>query len=138
MNKTRLIRNFASQVAGEHVIIPRERDDWMMCMSDSKPRLVLPPDPNKNDEGDKSFRKNFVSRCPLAKGFANVTISILHELGHHFNREVYVFSTINEDDYDSHYDIPYEIVATDWAIEWLQNADNRKMAKAFEREYFGY
>ena len=138
MNKTRLIRNFASQVAGEHVIIPRERDDWMMCMSDSKPRLVLPPDPDKNDEGDKSFRKNFVSRCPLAKGFANVTISILHELGHHFNREAYVFSTINEDDYDSHYDIPYEIVATDWAIEWLQNAENRKMAKAFEREYFGY
>ena len=138
MNKTRLIRNFASQVAGEHVIIPRERDDWMMCMSDSKPRLILPPDPDKNDEGDKSFRKNFVSRCPLAKGFANVTISILHELGHHFNREAYVFSTINEDDSDSHYDIPYEIVATDWAIEWLQNAENRKMAKAFEREYFGY
>lgn len=138
MNKTRLIRNFASQVAGEHVIIPRERDDWMMCMSDSKPRLVLPPDPDKNDEGDKSFRKNFVSRCPLAKGFSNVTISILHELGHHFNREAYIFSTINEDDYDSHYDIPYEIVATDWAIEWLQNAENRKMAKAFEREYFGY
>lgn len=138
MNRVKLIRDFASTIAGERVIIPRERDGWEMIMSDAHPRLGLPKNLDENDEGDKSFRKDFVTRCPLARGFANVTLSILHELGHHFNREVYIFSDVNEDDYDSHYLIPYEIVATDWAIEWLQDADNRRFAKAFEHEYFGY
>lgn len=136
MNKIKLIRDFASYVAGEPVIIPRQRDCWSMGMADAKPRLILPPDPDQNDEGDKAFRKDFVARCPMARGFANVTLSILHEIGHHFNREAYIFSDIDEDDYDSHFAIPYEIVATDWAIAWLQDPTHRKSAKAFERKYF--
>ena len=105
-------------------------------MADAKPRLILPPDLNQNDEGDKAFRKDFIERCPMARGFANVTLSILHEIGHHFNREAYIFSDANEDDYESHFALPYEIVATDWAIEWLQDSEHRKQAKAFERIYF--
>lgn len=136
MKKITEIRKFASLVAGEPVIIPHKRDVWSMGMSDAKPRLILPPDPDKKDEGDRSFRKNFVARCPMARGFADVTLSILHEIGHHFNREAYIFSTVNEDDYECHYDIPYEIVATDWAIAWLQDPIHRKQAKAFERAYF--
>ena len=136
MNKIKLIRDFASLVAGEPVIIPRKRDCWSMSMADAKPRLILPPDPDQNDEGDKAFRKDFIARCPMARGFANVTLSILHEIGHHFNREAYIFSDVDEDDYDSHFAIPYEIVATDWAIAWLQDPAHRKSAKAFERKYF--
>lgn len=138
MNRVKLIRDFASLVAGERVIIPRKRDCWSMGMADSKPRLILPPDLNQNDEEDKAFRKDFIKRCPMARGFANVTLSILHEIGHHFNREIYIFSNINEDLYESHFALPYEIVATDWAIEWLQDPEHRKQAKAFERLYFNY
>ena len=136
MDKIKLIRDFASLVAGERVIIPRKRDCWSLSMADAKPRLILPPDPDQNDEGDKAFRKDFIKRCPMAKGFANVTLSILHEIGHHFNREAYIFSDVNEDEYESHFTLPYEIVATDWAIAWLQDPEHRKSAKAFERQYF--
>ena len=52
MNRVKLIRDFASQVAGEHVIIPRQRDVWSMGMSDSKPRLILPLDLDAKDDGD--------------------------------------------------------------------------------------
>jgi hypothetical protein len=37
-----------------------------------------------------------------------------------------------------HFKLHCEMIATDWAIQWLQDARNRKIAKAFEREYFGY
>ena len=34
--------------------------------------------------------------------------------------------------------LPDEVVATKWAIDWLENAENRKLAKAFEKEFFKY
>ena len=136
MSKITEILNFASLVAGEHVTIARERDCWSMGMGSSKPRLILPFDLDENDEDDKAFRRDFESRCPLARGFANVTLSILHEIGHHFNREAFLCSKVNEEDYESHFALPYEIVATDWAIQWLQDPIHRRQAKAFERAYF--
>ena len=141
MNQISAIRKFASIVAGEPVIIPRQRDCWSMCMADSKPRLILPPDPNVKDEGDKEFRKFFISLYPPARGFADVTLSILHEIGHHFHREEYIFCDFDE--YEraqgvDHFKLHCEIVATEWAIEWLKDSQNRKVAKAFEKEYFGY
>lgn len=137
MNRVTLIRNFASLACGEHVIISRDRSEWSFSMIDSKPRLFLPVDLDARDESDRLFRKDFVARCPLARGFADVTLSILHEIGHHFHREEYIFSDIDEGEWEgTHFTLPYEIVATDWAIEWLQDPEHRKQAKAFEREYF--
>ena len=139
MGKITAIRNFATQVAGKYVTIVRERDDWGMSMSTPHPRLVLPSDPDKKDEGDRLFRKDFISRCPLARGFADVTLSILHEIGHHFNREAYIFSDVEEYNNaigEAHFKLECEIVATDWAIAWLQDSQNRRVAKAFEKEYF--
>ena len=139
MTRLQAIRKFASIVAGEHVICTRS-DDWAFSMMDSKPRLLLPYDLMKNDIGDKQFRQDFVERCPMGRGFANVTISILHEIGHHFHREEYIFCDYDEyenaTDFD-HFKLPCEMVATDWAIEWLQDPFHRKIAKAFEHEFFG-
>ena len=138
MNRVTLIRNFASLACGEHVIIPRERDVWSMQMWDSHPRLVLPVDLDARDESDKLFRADFVARCPMARGFADVTLSILHEIGHHFHREEYIFC--DYDEYENaygtdHFKLHCEMVATDWAIEWLQDPEHRRQAKAFERAY---
>ena len=138
MTKLQAIRKFADYAAGTHVIIIRE-ENWAMSLADAKPRLCLPYDLTQNDENDKLFRLDFVLRCPCARGFANVTLSILHEIGHHFNRESY-FMTDSEQ-YDAsvgywHFMLPCEMDATDWAIEWLQDPTNRKVAKAFEREFF--
>lgn len=138
MNRVTLIRNFASLACGEHVIICRDRDVWSFSMIDSRPRLILPVDLDARDESDKLFRKDFVARCPMARGFADVTLSILHELGHHFHREEYIFC--DYDEYENaygadHFKLPCEKVATDWAIAWLQGPNHRRQAKAFEREY---
>lgn len=140
MTKLQALRKFADEVAGEHVICNRD-EDWGMSLCDQHPRLIVPKDLDKNDEGDKEFRIDFTERCPLARGFANVTISILHEIGHHFHREEYIFCDAEE--YENahgfdHFKLPCEMVATDWAITWLQDPDHRKLAKQFERNYFGY
>lgn len=144
MNRIQLIREFASNIAGVRVVIPSQRDDWGMSLSAIHlgiPYLILPRNLNQNDEGDKMFRKDFVRRCPLAQGFSNVTLSILHELGHWFHPQEYLDS--DPEEYSNaigwqHFALPCEIIATDWAIEWLQDPNNRKVAKKFEREFFKY
>ena len=139
MTKLQAIRWFASEVAGEYVTLARQRDDWSISMADSKPRLILPHDLNQNEIEDKMFRADFVKRCPMAQGFANVTLSILHELGHHFNREAVICADkLVGDNMKEHLTLPHEVIATDWAINWLQNKENRKTVKKFEKNFFGY
>lgn len=141
MGKVTAIRQFASLVAGEHVIIKRERTEWESCMYDNKMRIGIPKDLMAIDDADKLFRKDFISRCPLAQGFAHVTLSILHEIGHQFHREEYIYfnaKEYNDAHGEAHFQLLPEIVATNWAIEWLQNPEHRKQAKAFEKEFFGY
>ena len=139
MTKLQAIRWFASEVAGEYVTLARQRDDWSISMADSKPRLILPHDLNQNEIEDKMFRADFIKRCPMAQGFANITLSILHELGHHFNREAVICADkLVGDNMEEHLTLPHEIIATDWAINWLQNKENRKTVKKFEKIYFGY
>ena len=53
MTQLQAIRQFADYVAGEHVIIPKQRGDWQMGLGDPKPRLTVPLDPNQNDEADE-------------------------------------------------------------------------------------
>ena len=141
MGRITAIRKFATIAIGKKVIIPRERNDWGMNLNDRSPRLCLPIDTQKNDEEDKRFRRFFISLFPAGQGFANVTISILHELGH--------WATRHEVDWDEYwaeadnafgwdyFNLKAERMATDWAINWLSDPENRKTAKTFEHEYFG-
>ena len=39
---------------------------------------------------------------------------------------------------EEYMEIPWEHLATEWAICWLYSPVNRKIAKAFEKDYFGY
>jgi hypothetical protein len=143
MTKLQAIREFINCVAGEHVTIARERCDcgnWAMDIDSSTPRLILPKDFEYRDELDKEFRKDFTTRCPLAKGFSDVTLTILHEFGHWFNRnvvDIVVYSAMVRDETNDYFANPYEVLATQWAICWLLCPDNRKTAKAFEKHFFG-
>lgn len=140
MTQLQAIRQFVDLVLGEPVIIAREREDWSMAVDESRPRLILPSNLNHNDREDKLFRADFIERCPCARGFANITITLLHEVGHWMTR----FDVDWEQYYNERegvYGIDYfhldaEMKATDWAIAWLSNPYNRKYAKAFERAYF--
>ena len=98
--------------------------------------------------GHKQFAQDFFARCPMARGFASITITILHEIGHMnaqqdfegYNRieaikeleDNFPCETINFE----YFKLPDEKAATDWAIEWLSHPENRKKAKEFEKKFF--
>lgn len=143
MTKLTAIRDFVELVTGVRPVIPRVRDDWAVVSEETSMRLTVPADFAEHKDTDKAFRANFVSRCPLARGFADVTISVLHECGHfatrdNFNGDVYTAQVEKAgSDMDDYMAIPYEMLATCWAICWLMDPDNRKEAKNFERNFFG-
>ena len=138
-----LIRDFVELVTDVRPVIPAHRDDWAVVSNPSSMRLTVPADFTEHKDTDKAFRKDFTDRCPMAKGFADVTISILHECGHfatrdNFNWEVYEKQTAKAgSDMKKYMAIPYEMLATCWAICWLMDPDNRKAAKEFEKKFFG-
>ena len=92
MTKLQVIRAFTSFVLAEKVIIARDKFDdtnFAMDIANPQPRLKLPKNLNfKYDITDKQFRKNFVERCPLAQGFSNIILTLLHECGHWATRSV--------------------------------------------------
>ena len=102
--------------------------------------------------GSTDFAVNFYSRCPMGRGFAGITLSLLHELGHICtndsldnwtwkDRQEYIVTEVCEkktrrEKNFSYFEMPDETAATDWAIEWLKDPENRKKAKAFEKQFF--
>ena len=147
MTKLQAIRWFTSIICEERVVFTRakfEGTNFGMVIGDKQPRLKLPKDLNcPYDIGDKLFRKSFTDRYPMTKGFSTITLTLLHECGHWYTRSVVnpltymkmVGQAITNEEY---FNIPYERLATDWAICWLSNPLNRKIAKQFEENYFGY
>ena len=102
--------------------------------------------------GHSDFSVNIYSRCPMTRGFANITLALLHELGHIATNDSLEdwdatkrtermkeiseqFKTRREINF-AYFKMPDETAATDWAIDWLQDSEHRKMAKAFEKKFF--
>lgn len=98
---------------------------------------------------NKMFNNYIYVRYPSARGFASITLTILHEIGHfhtfwddygYYNREKeleMLKAHIKGDILNyTYFNLPDERAATDWAIRWLQDPEHRKMAKAFEKEFF--
>jgi len=146
MTKLQAIREFCAFVCNDKITVARDKfsyNNWAMDIANTNPRIKTPKEfVAKPDASDKIFRKNFVERCPLANGFAHITLTLLHECGHWATR-----SAFDAIEYDKavqkaycqtmYMDIPWERLATEWAICWLQSPINRKIAKQFERKYFG-
>lgn len=99
-------------------------------------------------EGSKQFARDFYQRCPSGRGFASITLALLHELGHFYtcdndfgdyNREqelVWINELPPQYVNKVYFLLPDEVAATDWAIKWLSDPENRKIAKAFEKQFF--
>ena len=141
MTKLQAIHWFADTVAKEHVVIIRERSEWAMYVNEAYPRMSMPSklDYISTNKWEHEFRKDFCKRYPMAWRFSDVTLSILHEIGHHFTRES--FLEMDTDDYENargfdHFKLPCERAATDWAIKWLKQKENRKIAEQFEEIFF--
>jgi hypothetical protein len=147
MTKLQAIRWFANQLTDDSVTIARKRLDrnWGMNLSpwSKTPQLSIPVDLRTNDDMDKQFRRNIVSRCKLTQGFSNVTLAILHEFGHWETRSIFNMIAYRKianvaNNMQEYMENPYERIATEWAICWLQVPQNRQLAKEFEKKYFGY
>lgn len=100
------------------------------------------------DDCGKAFRKDFVTRCSLARGFSDVTLSLLHEIGHAMTKAFVPPMTKEIEDYNNkvenlemcdvyplYFNLTNEHMATDWAIEWLKVTENRRIAKNFEKKF---
>ena len=147
MTKLQAIRKFCSFVCGEPIVIAKDKFDdgnWGMSISNKFPRLKIPANLTCCiDEQDKFFRQNFIERCPLARGFSYVTLTLLHECGHWATRSVVDLVEYSKWEkkattQDEYMKIPWELIATDLAICWLNCPANRQIAKDFEKSYFGY
>lgn len=105
-------------------------------------------------ECNKAFDNYVHNRWRYTKGFADVTLAILHEMGHYatayslrkYDRakelvKLYEKASLNN---WSWYEIQTyyttqmkdERKATEWGMNWLGNPQNRKTAKAFEKAFF--
>lgn len=105
------------------------------------------------DKGMKYFRAHWTAKSPMLKGFADVTITLLHEIGHvetdaeirktfDYGMRMLAWAAIDAR-YDSikekneqYFEMPDEKTASEWGIEWLSNPKNRKIAKRFEKKFF--
>ena len=145
MTKLDAIKAFAELVTGERVVISRKRDAWATIVPNEYVRLTVPliSQMMESDESDKVFRADFISRCPLAQGFANVTLTVLHECGHFMTQEAVDTIEYSDQvekvgaDQIEYMKIPAEMLATCWAICWLNSPRHRKEAKEFEKNFFG-
>lgn len=148
MTQLQAVRKFAAEVAEHKVVIARNRIDknWAMCISltTDEMRMEVPTDFNYRPEyADLLFRKDFIARYAPAKGFSNVTLAILHEIGHEKTKYDIDWKADNRKKRNAKGQKEYMLVeserrATDWAIQWLYSADHRRLAKQFEKEFFGY
>lgn len=148
MTQLQAVRKFAAVAADHPVIIARERlkNNWAMCVypENDECRMMVPSDFNyTSDVGDGLFRKDFVARYNPGRGFSNTTLVILHEIGHYKTRKEIDWANDAILRRRVHGQKEYMMLeserrATDWAIQWLYNKEHRRLAKQFEKEFFGY
>lgn len=148
MTQLQAVRKFASMVAEHQVIIARQRlkNNWAMCINiwSDECRLMVPDNfKSTADIADGLFRKDFVARYNPGRGFSNTTLTILHEVGHYKTRTEIDWFKDEKLRKRVHGQKEYMMLeserrATDWAIQWLYSAEHRRLAKQFEKEFFGY
>lgn len=148
MTKLQAIRWFCNYVCEDKIIVSRDKFANHNCaidVTEKHPRIKLFKNLDyKVEPTDIQFRNDFIKRYPPARGFSHITLELLHECGHWATRSVinlFEYSKMVGKTYgsmDAYMAIPYEHLATDWAICWLCSPHNRKIAKQFEKDFFGY
>lgn len=126
------------------------KKDICCCAYISQPKIKIGYNIDQLfNSSQKQFRADFVSRHPSARGFADITIVLLHEIGHYktchndfgdYNRELTILQLRRKYSRDTinfeYFKLPDEMAATKWAIDWLSMPENRKAAKKFEKKFF--
>ena len=104
------------------------------------------------DDGMTLFRNFWISKVPTLEDFANITLTLLHELGHletsdevrktfSFQDRALTWEAINllcDNDKEKNYQyfaMFDEAKATQWGIDWLADERNKKVTKEFEKKF---
>ena len=124
----------------------QDEDNTILHIHYSKNLLDTPYEKN-------IFTDDFRHRFPSAKGFMGITLILLHELGHFetdekchtenpdYNRALAIFEArakakdTNDLNRNYYFQLPDEMYATEWAINWLKKSEHRKIAKKFEKNF---
>ena len=86
-------------------------------------------------DGDIAFFDNFVKRCPIAAKYSDFLLSLLHEMGHIVTSEQMDRAKDDTYTYEEYFAMHDEMIATNWAIQFLEDKHNIKILKWFEEQY---
>jgi len=104
------------------------------------------------DEGANLFRTFWTKKYPMLKEFSDITLALLHELGHLETsdevRKTFTFKDrhitweaidlLFDDDTEKnfqYFSMPDEASATKWGINWLADEVHKKIALTFEKQF---
>ena len=104
------------------------------------------------DEGANLFRTFWTKKYPMLKEFSDITLALLHELGHLETsdevRKTFTFKDrhiaweaidlLFDDDTEKnfqYFSMPDEASATKWGINWLADEAHKKIALTFEKQF---
>lgn len=150
-----ICKEFISEVTNapmSMISLTRKSTGWSTEVSAYEENIIMHYDGfTFNSLGDKMFRADFVRRCPMAKNYADVTLTILHEIGHNATKIAFLKgykryakaqknlqkSLLTPEERNRRYfRLKGERIATDWAINWLQSTEHQAIAKKFENKFF--
>ena len=129
MKKEQIIKSFIQEITN-HKWIVKKSFQWCINLKDT---LYY-----TNDEGTESaiaFRNDFIAKYPAAKNYLDITLSILHEIGHYMTQDNMDYIYPETYTYDEYFAVHDELIATKWAIDWMHNNDNKKLIKTFEEKW---
>lgn len=125
MKKEQIIKSFIQEITN-HKWIVKKSFQWCINLKDT---LYY-----THDEGTKSaiaFKNNFITRYPDAANYLDITLSILHEIGHYMTRDEMNYIYPDTYTYDEYFAVHDEMIATNWAINYIIN--NEERVKNFEK-----
>lgn len=129
MKRSKAMRKLARKITGENIKINKGKyweTNW-------ENKIWWADD--EDTEGAKAFKDFFIKHCPMAKDFNNITISLLHEIGHIMTIDESYGEQIKTKDNEKYFTSHDEWIATEWAINFLIN--NTKLLRKFEKKIAG-
>lgn len=126
MTHKKALQIFAKQVTNKNWHITKS---FMWCIN-LKDTIYYCED--EGTEGAEAFRVDFINKYPYAENYSDALLSILHEIGHFYTRNQMDYIYPESYDYNEYFQIHDELIATNWAIQWLKNKNNLQLIQQFE------
>ena len=108
---TKLVQEFANDFGACEVIFGTRN----MCHMMPNKTVIMYTFPRMFRNGDDEFYENFISRYPRCSVISQITLSLLHEIGHMMTLASVERYDTNVASNKEYFELPQEKAATDWA-----------------------